>query len=53
MKVEWMKKLHGVLQDTKWMMFYGLPYIASGPLERGGSHTKFGVVVNNQMVIGS
>ena len=37
-KIEWMKTLHGVLYGSKWIMFYGLPYIIIGISKRGGSN---------------
>lgn len=39
-KFEWMKNLHSVLLDIKWIMFHDLLDIASDPLRRGGSDAK-------------
>lgn len=45
-KFAWMKNLHGTMHGTDWMMFHGLPNIAFGPSNRGGSDAKLENVAN-------
>ena len=42
-----MKILHVVFLGIKWIIFCGLPDIALGSLEIGGSNAKLGLVANN------
>jgi hypothetical protein len=41
------------LHDIKWLMFHDLLDIALGPLKKGGSKIKLGIVAINWIVINS
>ena len=44
---EWMRNLHGVLYNIKWIMFPEILDIVLGPSKRGGSNTKLRIVASN------